>query len=69
VNYARKLPQSIVAKAFRGELVTTEAELAKAEGREYEAAEQLLARIKHERATHKEMRGRSRKGSRAKAHL
>jgi type I restriction enzyme S subunit len=41
-----KLNQSVLAKAFRGELVTTEAELAKAEGRSYETAEQLLARIR-----------------------
>src|SRR5262249_10145708 len=40
-----RLSQSILAKAFRGELVPTEAELAKAERRFYETAEQLLARI------------------------
>jgi type I restriction enzyme, S subunit len=40
-----KLSKSILAKAFRGELVPNEAELAKAEGRDYESAEQLLARI------------------------
>ncbi len=42
---ADKLTQAILAKAFRGELVPTEADLARAEGREYETAEQLLARI------------------------
>ena len=41
-----KLTQSILAKAFRGELVPTEAELAAAEGREYETASMLLERIK-----------------------
>lgn len=41
-----RLPQSILAKAFRGELVPTEAELAEREGRSYESAEQLLARIR-----------------------
>jgi type I restriction enzyme S subunit len=41
-----RLTQSVLAKAFRGELVRTEAELAKREGRTYETAEQLLARIK-----------------------
>ncbi|HZA23625.1 MAG TPA: hypothetical protein VFA32_13665 [Dehalococcoidia bacterium] len=46
---AEKLPQAILAKAFRGELVPTEAELARAEGRSYEAASQLLERIKAER--------------------
>jgi type I restriction enzyme S subunit len=44
-----KLTQAVLAKAFRGELVPTEAELARLEGREYESAEQLLERI---RATH-----------------
>ena len=41
-----KLIQSILAKAFRGELVPTEADLARREGRSYETAEELLARIK-----------------------
>jgi type I restriction enzyme S subunit len=35
--------------AFRGELVPTEAELARREGREYEPASVLLERIKKER--------------------
>lgn len=42
---ADKLTQAILAKAFRGELVTTEAELARREGREYESASALLSRI------------------------
>jgi type I restriction enzyme, S subunit len=42
---ADKLPQAILAKAFSGELVPTEAELARAGGRGYETAEQLLARV------------------------
>jgi type I restriction enzyme S subunit len=42
---AQKLPQSILAKAFRGELVPTEAELARREDREYESASALLARV------------------------
>jgi type I restriction enzyme S subunit len=46
---ANRLPQSILAKAFRGELVPTEAELARREGREYEPAAVLLERIKKER--------------------
>ena len=41
-----RLTQSVLAKAFRGELVTTEAELARREGREYETAGELLGRIK-----------------------
>ncbi|MHB1865541.1 MAG: restriction endonuclease subunit S [Candidatus Saccharimonadales bacterium] len=44
-----RLPQSILAKAFRGELVPTEAELAEREGRSYESAEQLLQRIQSSR--------------------
>lgn len=42
---AGKLPQAILSKAFSGELVPTEAELARIEGREYETASDLLARI------------------------
>ena len=45
------LTQAILAKAFRGELVPTEAELARKEGRDYEAASVLLARICSERET------------------
>ena len=48
--YSDKLTQSVLAKAFRGELVPTEAELARREGREYEPASVLLERIKNERA-------------------
>ncbi len=43
---AEKLTQAILAKAFRGELVPTEAELARRDGRSYETASELLARIK-----------------------
>jgi len=46
---AERLTQAILAKAFRGELVPTEAELAKREGREYEPASVLLERIRRER--------------------
>jgi type I restriction enzyme S subunit len=46
---AAKLTQAILAKAFRGELLPTEAELARREGRSYEPASKLLARIKSER--------------------
>jgi type I restriction enzyme S subunit len=40
-----KLTPAILAKAFRGELVPTEAELARREGRVYETAEELLRRV------------------------
>ncbi len=43
---AEKLTRAILAKAFRGELVPTEAELARRERRPYESASELLARIK-----------------------
>jgi hypothetical protein len=45
-----RITQAVLAKAFRGELVPTEAELARLEGREYESAEQLLARVRAEKA-------------------
>ena len=47
--YAENITQAILAKAFRGELVPTEAELARQEGRDYEAATVLLKRVKRER--------------------
>jgi type I restriction enzyme, S subunit len=47
---ADKLSQAILAKAFRGELVPTEAELARHEGRDYEPASALLERIRDDRA-------------------
>ena len=40
------ITQAILAKAFRGELVPTEFELAKTEGRSFESAEELLERIR-----------------------
>jgi type I restriction enzyme S subunit len=43
-----KLTQSILAKAFRGELVSTEAELARHEGRDHEFSSALLERIRTE---------------------
>lgn len=54
VAVARKqadaLPQAILARAFGGKLVPTEAELARREGREYEPGSVLLERIRQERA-------------------
>jgi type I restriction enzyme S subunit len=47
------LTQAVLAKAFRGELVPTEAELARREGRDYEPASALLERIRAERPTPK----------------
>jgi type I restriction enzyme, S subunit len=47
---AEKLTQAILAKAFRGELVPTEAELARRAGRTYEPASAPLERIRAESA-------------------
>jgi type I restriction enzyme, S subunit len=46
---ADRLTQAVLAKAFRGELVPTEAALARRENRPYEPAADLLARIRAER--------------------
>ena len=43
-----RLTQSLLVNAFRGELVPTEHTLATAEGRNYETASELLARIQTE---------------------
>ncbi|MBI4524752.1 MAG: restriction endonuclease subunit S [Deltaproteobacteria bacterium] len=48
---AERLTQAILGKAFRGELVPTEAELARREGRSYDSASELLARIKEDRGS------------------
>jgi len=58
---ADALPQAIVARAFSGRLVPTEAELARREGRTYEPASVLLERIRRDRASQpaaKKTRGR-----------
>ena len=49
IAHAEKLTQAILAKAFHGELVPTEAELARIEGRSYEPAFALLAKIEAQR--------------------
>lgn len=50
LSRAEKLPQAILSKAFSGELVPTEAELARVEGRSYETASMLLERITSSKA-------------------
>jgi type I restriction enzyme S subunit len=53
------ITRAILAKAFRGELVPTESDLAEAEGRSYESAEELLERIGNNRhTTPKKAKGR-----------
>jgi type I restriction enzyme, S subunit len=51
---SKKLTHAILAKTFRGELVLTEAELARREQRDYEPASALLERIKKNRASAEE---------------
>ena len=63
-----KITQAILAKAFRGELVPTEAELARAEGRDFEPASVLLERIRAERDGGSDEPGtKSRRVSRSKS--
>ena len=50
---AERLPQAILARAFRGELVPTEADLAARECRDYESASVLLERIRETREQQK----------------
>ncbi|MDB5392327.1 MAG: hypothetical protein JWM11_7973 [Planctomycetaceae bacterium] len=47
-THVERLTQSLLAKAFQGKLVPTEAELARREGRDYEPATALLERIKND---------------------
>jgi hypothetical protein len=61
---ADKLTQAILAKAFRGELVTTEAELAHREGRDYEPASVLVDRIRVSRQAEAERPRVSRRSGR-----
>ena len=67
---ADKLTQSILAKAFSGELVPTEADLARREGRDYEPASVLLERIRAGRADKASApAGAKRKPRKASAHV
>ena len=43
--HLEQLKRSVFARAFCGELVPTEAELAELEGRSFESAEELLVRM------------------------
>lgn len=60
-EHVDRLTQSILAKAFRGELVPTEAELARREVRNYETASQLLARIQATQATNSQLKPKRKK--------
>jgi len=67
---AGRVTQAILAKAFRGELVPPEAELARRDGRQYEPASVLLERIRAEGASHaKNPAVPKRKLRRASAHV
>jgi type I restriction enzyme S subunit len=57
VIFDDRLTQAILATAFRGELVPTEAELARREGRSYEPAGELLGRTGAGRATRYRLQG------------
>jgi type I restriction enzyme S subunit len=60
VARAERLTQSILRKAVKGELVLTEAELARKEGRAYEPASALLERV---RARPTQVERRDRRGA------
>ena len=66
---ADKLISSILGKSFRGELVPTEAEVARREGREYEPASVLLERIRAIRASDTKTPVPKRKLRNASAHV
>lgn len=51
-KHVDRITQSLLAKAFRGELVPTEHVLAEAEGRDYEPASALLERLRANRSDH-----------------
>ncbi len=55
------LTQAVLARAFRGELVPTEAELARRDGRAYEPAGELLSRVRA-KTSQKGLEARSRRG-------
>lgn len=57
---AGKLPQAILSRAFSGELVPTEADLARAEGRRYETAADLIERVTAEPAKRRRQSGKGR---------
>jgi type I restriction enzyme S subunit len=59
---AEKLTQAILAKAFRGELVPTEAELARLSSRDFEPASELLERVTKQTETPTKATG-TRKGT------
>ena len=59
-----KLSQAILSKAFGGELVPTEAEVARLEGRQYESASMLLERVQEHAATTASKAKRSPRGRR-----
>lgn len=61
---ADRLSQAVLDKAFRGDLVPTEAELARLEGRAYEPAWALVDRVK---STRKPLAGRAGRGKKSRA--
>lgn len=61
VHQVERLTQSVLARAFRGELVPTEAELAAKEGRVYETADGLLDRVRETQNGRKSRSGTARR--------
>lgn len=62
----RQISNSVLTKAFAGELVETEADLARREGRVYEPAWVLLERIKDEREDNNAQKSKTRRKKLAK---
>ena len=52
--HVERINASLFAKAFNGELLPTEAELARHEGRDYEPASALLERVRQQRVSNDE---------------
>ena len=57
-RHAERTAQAVLAKAFRGELVPTEASLAASESRDFESGADLLARLQQAPAAAAKRRGR-----------
>jgi type I restriction enzyme S subunit len=65
-THANRLTQAVLSKAFHGELVETEGELARAERREYESAAELLKRVHEDDSSRNGTIDRSRQTSKGK---
>jgi type I restriction enzyme S subunit len=68
IKRAGALQQAILSKAFAGELLPTEADLARAEGRNYETAAQLLDRLRANAAKPATTKARARRIAAGRPH-